>query len=190
MTTNNLVKYNLIHFATIQGKRYPINTDFKVAVQCDAIINDVQIDDVDRGILITGLLFGENSPYCQEALDKANIFLSGAEESGSSQKRIIDFNQHWDLIYSAFLGQYGINLHKVDMHYQEFVMLLKGVKDTALSDVIDILSRNPNEEKDHKTRKKLIEAQNKLKIKEPKAKVHVNDAFLNELAAHVKGETR
>ncbi|QIK56672.1 hypothetical protein G7059_01825 [Erysipelothrix sp. HDW6A] len=176
---------NLIRYATIQGEKYPINTDFKVAIECDRVINDPDVDDFERGIAVVTLLFGD-APYCEEALKKSSIFLSGGEQEENNQKRLIDFNQHWDLIYSTFKGQYGIDLHKEDMHYQEFIMLLKGVKNTALSDVIDILSRNPAEEKDYKSRKALIEAQNKLKIKEKK-QAPKNSAFLNALAPEVKG---
>lgn len=187
MTINHQIRSNLKNKVLIQEKIYTINTDFRVAIECDRIINDVQIDDADRGILITGLLFGADSPYCQEALDKATIYLSVGETEKSNQKRLIDFAQHWDLIYSAFLGQYNIDLYETNLHYYQFVFLLRGLKNTALTDVVDILSRNPSDEKDIKTRRRLVEAQNKLKIKNQPKQAPVNSAFLDQLSDEVKG---
>lgn len=186
MTTKAQIQSNLIYFASIDGTKYPINTDFRVAIECDRVINDPDIDDQARGIIITGLLFGNDSPYNEEALKKASIYLSGGSKEKNNEKRLIDFTQHWGLIYSAFLGQYNINLHEADLHYQEFLFLLKGIKNTALSDVVDILSRNPNEETDLKARKKLIDAQNKLRIKE-QIEAPKNSAFLEALSDTVKG---
>lgn len=175
---------DLIQYATIQGQRYKINTDFKVAMECDRIANDNEINDIDRGVLITGLLFGEDSPYCQEALDKAEIFLGGGDKS--NDKRIIDLQQHWDMIYSAFKGQYDIDLHKVDLHYQEFLMLLKGLKDQVLTDVIEILTYDMSTVTDAKQKRKIREAQKKFAIKDKK-EGKVNEGFINLLDKRVKG---
>lgn len=174
----------LIKYATIQGKKYEINTDFKVAMKCDAIINDPNIDDYDRGILVTGLLFGEDSPYCNEALEKATIFLGGGQKE--STKKIIDLEQHWNLIYSAFKSQYGINLHSEDLHYQEFLMLLQGLKDQVLTDVVDLLTYDLSTVKDPKQKRKILKAQKQFQVKEKPKEVKQND-FINLLSDEVKG---
>lgn len=177
---------DLIRYATIGGTKYPINTHFKVAIECDRIINDPEIDDFERSIGLVTTLFGEVPfEHINEAVDKATIFLGGVSEEEKQNKRMIDFTQHWDLIYSAFMGQYNIDLNTSNMHYQEFIMLLKGVKNTALSDVIELLLKNPSEEKDIKTRRQLIETQNRFKIKKEAPKV--NSAFLDLLSKDVKG---
>lgn len=172
----------LINNAVILGQVYPINTDFKVAIECDKVLHDPNIDDVKRGVMIVTLLFGHDAPYCQEALDKAQIFLQGGSEpGGKDNKRLIDFTQHWDLIYSAFKAQYGIDLHEQDLHYGKFLMLLKGVKNQALSDVIELLNTNLSEIKDFKQRAIIKEAQDLFKIKEVK-KEKRNEDFLKKLS--------
>lgn len=176
----------LIKYAEILGEKYEIDTDYRVAIKCDKIINDGSISDYDRGILITGLLFGEDSPYCEEALDKAEIYLSGGTGKG---ERVIDFEQHWNLIYSAFQSQYNINLHEVNLHYQEFQMLLQGLKDQVLTDVIEILTYDMSTVKDPKQRRKILEAQKQFKIKESrkvKRKVKQHE-FISQLSEEVKG---
>lgn len=176
----------LYEFVSIDGEEYPINTSFRIAIECDSIINDVQIDDLDRGVLITGLLFGEDSPYNEEALSKAAKYLGGDEEDGK-HPRLIDFNQHWDLIYSTFKGQYGIDLHTVDMHYQEFCMLLKGANDTALTKVVELLTYDLSQVKEVSQKRKIIEAQNRFKIKESNNETRRESVFFSSLDESVKG---
>lgn len=173
----------MIKYALIEGNKYPINTDFRVAIKCDEILNDSSIDDLDRGILITGLLFGVDSPYCQEALDKAKKYLeNGATEQG---KKILDFKQHWDYYYGAFRAQYGIDLNKDELHYHEFVSLCKTLKNQAINDVIEVLTYDMSEVKDPKQRRKIVEAQQKLKVRETVKET--NQSFLDKLNPKVKG---
>lgn len=172
----------MIKYVLIEGNKYPINTDFRVAIKCDEILNDPNVDDLDRGILITGLLFGSESPYCNEALEKAKKFLeNGASGEG---KKILDFNQHWDYYYGAFRAQYGIDLNKDDIHYHDFVSLCKTLKNQAINDVIEILTYDMSEIKDPKQRRKIIDAQKKLKVKEVS---NVNNSFIDILDPKVKG---
>jgi len=172
----------MIKYVLIEGNKYPINTDFRVAIKCDEILNDPNVDDLDRGILITGLLFGSESPYCNEALEKAKKFLeNGASEDG---KKILDFNQHWDYYYGAFRAQYGIDLNKDDIHYHDFVSLCKTLKNQAINDVIEVLTYDMSEVKDPKQRRKILDAQNKLKVKELE---NVNKSFIDKLDSKVKG---
>lgn len=180
----------LLKFVEIQGVKYPINTDYRVALECDRILNDPNIDDLDRGILATGILFGSDSPYCQEALDKLGKYLAGGVDMSKekNQKKIIDFEQHWDLVYSAFKGQYGIDLHKEDLHYFEFTMLLKGLRKQALTDVIELMTYDLSQEKDHKRKKEIIEAQKayEIKSKEIVREVEQHD-FISQLSEETKG---
>lgn len=178
----------LIEYALIDGERYKINSDFKIALKCDEVLNDRTLNDTERGIKITGLLFGKDSPYNDEALRKARIFLSGGDDKeGNDEKRVIDFNQHYNLVYSAFISQYGIDLNKDNLHYQEFLMLLQGLKGQVLNDVVEILTYDLSEVKDHKQKRKIIEAQKQFKIKEPKQEVKEH-AFLQGLNNKVRGE--
>ena len=46
-------------FIEIKNKRYKINTDFKVALKCEEIAEDSNINDMERALAIIYLLFGE-----------------------------------------------------------------------------------------------------------------------------------
>ena len=46
---------------------------------------------------------------------------------------IIDYELDSDLIYSAFLGQYGIDLVDIkELHYHKFLALLKGLNESTV----------------------------------------------------------
>lgn len=176
----------MIKYIELEGIKYPINTDFKVAIAVDKILSDPTISDYDRPIDMVTLLLGEDAPYTQEAINKCIIYLQCGAESGG--QKVIDYEQHWDYFVGAFRQAYGINLNEVDMHYHEFVSLLVSLKDTALNDVVELLTYDVSKIKDPKERRKLIESQNRFKVKTVKT---VRDSeFLRQLSPKVKGDVK
>lgn len=176
----------MIKYVELDGVKYPINTDFKTAIKCDRILNDPEISNLDRGILLTGTLFGWETPYTEEAVNKAMLFLSDGEKSPGEDKRVLDFDQHWDYYVGAFRQAYGLNLNEIELHYHEFLSLLKSLKGTALNDIVELLTYDMSEVKDSKTRLKIKKQQALFKIKDQ----HVTQrrsAFLDKLPANVKG---
>lgn len=47
-----------------------------------------------------------------------------------------DYEADGDLIYSAFMQQYGIDLLESRMHWHKFLALFRGLRDTKLTDVM------------------------------------------------------
>jgi len=177
----------MINFIELGGVKYPIDTSFKTAILCDKINNDPDIDDYDRPIIIVTLLLGIEAPYTQEALDKCKLYLEGGDELEGDEKRILDFTQHWDYFVGAFYQAYGLNLNEVDLHYYEFLSLLRSLKNTALNDIVELLTYDLSEIKDKKTRDKIIKAQKKFKIKQVVKRPQEESAFLKSLSPSVKG---
>ena len=46
-------------YAEVAGKRYKINTDYRVALKCFEVIEDTDICDEERALAVIYLLFGE-----------------------------------------------------------------------------------------------------------------------------------
>lgn len=44
-------------FAEIKGKRYKINIDYRVALECDKVSNNGKISKEERGLAVIYLLF-------------------------------------------------------------------------------------------------------------------------------------
>lgn len=161
----------LIHSAKLGDKIYPINTDWRVGIECERVMYDKSYTDEERASIVTGLLFGEDAPFTQEAVDKAVIYLDntlGERKKVGHEEKIIDFDQHFDLFHSAFKAQYGRNLYTDDFHFHEFKSELAGMKDQALTDVIELLTYDMSTVKDAKQRAKILKAQDNFRYIPPK----------------------
>lgn len=66
----------------------------------------------------------------------------------SDNRIIFDFEKDSDLIYSAFWDCYGIDLMTVDLHWYQFNVLLDGLHDTKLNQIMGIRAYDKN---DHAT---------------------------------------
>ena len=47
-------------YVKVKNKKYKINSDFRVAIECDKVSRDSKIDDTERALAIIYLLFGED----------------------------------------------------------------------------------------------------------------------------------
>ena len=50
---------NFPKYVIIDNEKYEINTDFRVAIECNRIAEDESIGDYERGFAIIYLLFGD-----------------------------------------------------------------------------------------------------------------------------------
>lgn len=124
-------------YADVNGKRYKINTDYRVAIKCNKIAEDENIRDYERALAIIYTLFGEegiNNPQDYETLlDKAKIYLlCGEEPNDNKEDKDMDFEQDMKYIRASFRSDYGIVLGKEKMHWWEFYELLNGLSNSEM----------------------------------------------------------
>ena len=79
-------------YVKIGEKKYKINTDFRVAIECQEIALDDSIGDFERALAIIYKLFGDNglddSNNYEKLLELAQKYLScGKEVNDNSSKR-------------------------------------------------------------------------------------------------------
>jgi len=165
----------------IEGKEYLINTDYRVALECVELVNDTTISDYERAIGVVTMLFGEECPICEEAISKVELYLSMGEKESKTEEQVLDFQQDRDFIYSAFMAQYSIDLDIQDLHYEQFIDLLRGVKNQILNDVVSIREQDLSDIKDPKHREELRKVKERVQLK-PKVSTNVsNSAFYRAL---------
>lgn len=141
----DLTKASAPDSITVGGRTYRIKTWFKYWLRFLQICNNrKEVRDFD-------FLFVDEIPE-----NKAEAFKSLAgfanpksvlpRGTGGSGARILDYRIDANLIYAAFVQQYGIDLVSglgVDgkpLHWHKFLALMEGIHDTKLSDVMDIRS--------------------------------------------------
>lgn len=128
----DLTQRGLPNVVMIGGKPYSIYTDFRVWLRFE-----IAVSHMSKGEQIEiGYLFKNDRPaYC----DIVELFAFSRPQSvlprqvGRSNDAILfDFELDADLIYAAFLGQYGIDLTEIeDLHWHKFLALFGGLNNST-----------------------------------------------------------
>ena len=118
---------------TVSGKSYAVNTDFKVWLEIQRLVTEDEgdLEKVTKAIILC-YKGGVLPPSFFEAAGAMWDFLAGDEpnkkgEAGRKTKKIFDFTQDAELIYSSFLYDYGIDLESTPMHWHKFLALFKNL---------------------------------------------------------------
>lgn len=152
-------------YAKIKDKKYKINTDYRVALECNQVAMDTRIGDYERSLAIIYLLFGDeglnDKENYGELLKIAIKYLKCGEETtdDSNEEPNMDFEQDFRLIKTSFRSDYGIILEKEDMHWWDFYDHLKGLTENCvLNRVREIRDYDISTIKDTKERRKIEKA--------------------------------
>ena len=151
-------------YANIDGERYKINTDFRVALRCFEVVDDATICDEERALAVIYLLFG----FIPEAeklgafLDKARLFLQCGEttEQQAEKKANMSLTHDRGYINASFMSDYRIDLNTAQLHFWQFVELIQGLtENSALSRLRELRDYDLSTIKDAKSRSKIAKAQ-------------------------------
>ena len=162
-------------YAEIDGKKYKINTSYKVAIKCQEVATDESIGDYERTLAIIYLLYGDegidNPKHYSKLLEKAKTYLSCGENESNEQELEnntpdFDYNQDIKLIQASFKSDYGIDLNDTEMHWWDFFWYLNGLTENCvLNRVREIRTYDINQIKDAKERKKIEQAKKRWQLK-------------------------
>lgn len=168
---------NYPEYVEIDDKKYKINTDFRVAIECQDIATNEEIGDFERALAIIYKLFGddglENQEHYEKLLELGVKYLScGKEvESSTNEEPDMDFMQDMDYIEASFMSDYNIDLSNTKMHWWKFYNLINGLSNSemgnccVLNRVRNLRNYDTKEIKDPKERKKIEEAKKQIALK-------------------------
>lgn len=167
-------------YVEVNGRKYNINTDFRVAIRCNQIATDENIGDVERALGVICTLFGEDSINYQDdyepLLKLAKKYLScGKELDNASDGEVdMDYIQDMDYIEASFMSDYGIDLTATDMHWYKFSNLINGLSNSefgnccVLNRIRNIRNFNLNDISDPKEKDKILKMKNQFALKKTK----------------------
>lgn len=181
-------------FAQVKGKKYKINTDFKVALECDKVSKS-NVSEEERAMAIIYLLYGdeglENSQDWNDlliiALKYLNCGKEKQEEVEEEQEVDMDFEQDWEYIRTSFFYDYNVKLEQgTYMHWWEFYNLLCGLSDKCiLNRVRFVRNFDISQIKDSKEKEKWIKQKEQVALKKEKTKTseekRLDDLFEQQL---------
>lgn len=130
---------------TVCGAEKQINSDFRIALLFESLMDDPEISNKDKIIQAVELFFvdlPETKEELTESIEQLLWFYRCGKEpneymkrkvekkkdSNVKEPRIYDINYDDDYIYAAFMQQYRINLNQIEyMHWWEFRALFKAL---------------------------------------------------------------
>ena len=172
---------NKPEYVKVDDKLYKINTDFRVAIECNRIASDEKIGDLERGMAIIYKLFGEDGLDCTRMdrllelglkyISLCNDGLKG-DKSHSEDKNELDILKCEGLIRSSFKFDYNYDPYELEyLHWYDFYNDLENLSTSEfgncciLNRVISILNQDTKKIKDNKEKEKIIKAQKKIREK-------------------------
>jgi hypothetical protein len=187
----DLSKKVLPRTIVVRGKYYQIHTDFRYFLIVKRLLKNKI-----RDITAFKFMYVDKVPLYEWAGLKAIIdFMNsgsplprGIDED--NREIVIDYDIDAELIYSAFLENYNIDLLKTDLHWWQFKALLCGLHDTKLNDVISFRLYKPSGKNDEYEKYKqqqydawrIITAEEEQKLKESERKdKEALESFLSNL---------
>ena len=168
---------NYPDFAEVNGKKYKINTDFRVAIECNEIALDDSIGEYERALAVIYKLFGDEGLNDYEnherLLELGQVFLACGKEidTNSGEEADMDFVQDMDYIEASFMSDYSIDLTNVEMHWWKFFNLMNGLSNSemgnccVLNRVRNLRTYDTKDIKDQKQLAKIEEAKRKVALK-------------------------
>jgi hypothetical protein len=167
-------------YVKVDNKLYKINTDFRVALECNKIAEDTSIGNLERAMAIIYKLFGEDGLDCEnqnKLLELGMKYLLLGREQNSLKnephdKYELDFNKCIGLIKASFKFDYKYDPYELEyLHWYDFYNDLESLSTSEfgncciLNRIVSILEQEPKEIKDNKARQRLIETQKLLSQK-------------------------
>ena len=163
-------------YVKIGEKKYKINTDFRVAIECQEIALDNSIGDFERALAIIYKLFGdeglEDSSNYEKLLELAQKYLSCGKkvDNTNNEEPDMDFVQDMDYIEASFMSDYNIDLQNVEMHWWKFYKLINGLSNSeignccVLNRVRNLRTYDTKDIKDQKQLAKINEAKRQVAL--------------------------
>ena len=126
---------------------YLINYNFRTGILISECMVDTAFDDIPNGeyerlMTASMILFGKGVPGIGTAVRGISWFLNGGVEQKQNDngagETLFSFVEDRNMIFSAFMTKYGINLNNSNMHFFEFLALFNDLDKTAFRRVVDL----------------------------------------------------
>ena len=136
----NIITDALPESVSIQGKSFPVKTDFKVWLKFHGIMTDKSKSPAAK--FTEAVLCCFDSDSCkklpdsyEETLKLLFDFFAGMpkeKKGGKDKEKVFDFTEDAEYIFVSFFAEYGIDLSESKMHWYKFLALLGGLSEQSL----------------------------------------------------------
>ena len=147
-----------------------INTNFRSFILFELLMQDNEIGKEDKIALTIRLFYNEIPKDIKKAIEVILWFYSGGKDKEKintkkskqkKNKRIYSYEHDNNLIYSAFLNQYSVDLNEIDyLHWFKFKAMFEGLKsDNKICEIMGYraIDINKIKNKDERNRYKALQ---------------------------------
>jgi hypothetical protein len=178
----------------ICGEMYAVKTDFRTWLRFDELVTESVTDESNILEIIQTCLILDEKKLIGTWIDVIAAlfkFYAGgpaagkgkAKESSSGKRRVYSFTHDAELIYAAFLGQYGIDLQTADLHWWQFLALFRGLcGDHRICEIMNIRATDLSEIKDKKQKAHYAKLQQMYKLPDNRTDEEKESEFAEHLA--------
>ena len=169
-------------YVKIGDKKYKINTDFRVAIQCNAIAESEDISDVERPLAIIYKLYGDdglNNPQDWEKLLELAIkyLCLGKELEEIKEEPDMDLQKDRYYIRSSFIQDYKYNPYDMEyLHWWDFFNDLSNLSNSEfgncciLNRVRNLRTMDVSKIKDIREKERILKAKKQVSLRKQKDK--------------------
>lgn len=164
----------------INGQNVPIRTDFRVALIVLSAMNDPDLDEKEKIFIMVDAIIGMDKiseENLQEAAKQVSWYLDGGKEPSEespNQKKLMDWDQDEQMIFSAINSVAGIETRAQDyIHWWTFLGYFNEIHEGLFSQVLLIRQKRAKgkklekyEEEFYRNNKNLIDLKEKYSEEE------------------------
>lgn len=167
-------------YVKIGDKKYKINTDFRVAIECNEIAESDDIGDIERPLAIIYKLYGDeglNNPQDWEKLLELAIkyLCLGEELEENKDDPDMDLKEDRYYIRSSFIQDYKYNPYDMKyLHWWDFFNDLSNLSNSEfgncciLNRIRNLRTMDVSKIKDIKEKEKILRAKKQVSLKSQK----------------------
>lgn len=159
----------------IEGVMYEINSNFRTSLLFSTLMEDVEVDNIEKIQLALELYYPTIPNDINKAIGKITWFYKCGKDikqskskstSNKNNKKILDYEEDADYIYSSFMSQYNIDLQDIEyLHWWKFQSLFNGLKDdNKICEIMKYRSIDLNKIKDKEQKKFYKDMKNLYKL--------------------------
>lgn len=174
---------------TVDSREYKIKSDFRIALLIFEAMEDSELNDFEKSIVVLKCLYEEIPENKTEALKQAYWFLDGGDmpKSKPQSQKIIDWKQDESIIFPALNKVAGREIRMLEyLHWWSFLGLFNEVGEGLFSTVMSIRNKKIKrkklekyEQEFYRDNKNLIDLHNKYSA-EQQAEIDKINAILGK----------
>lgn len=195
MIRHNMLMNPLPTTVEIDGDYYAINSDFRITIAFELLMQDPDVEDAQKARKALELYYPIIPADLDSAVDQIMWFYQGGKRYRQEQakrtglidpedrQRIYSYEYDDDYIYSAFLSQYHIDLQKVTyMHWWKFRAMFHSLRsDMKISEIMGYRSMEINGEMTAEQRNYYQKMKDLYVLPMPADEIEKADAIANAL---------